>query len=172
MPILIGFGFLIAAALLLATKADKHAPKMGGELTPIPIVVEATLDDKIMYAAKKYGVDWRLVKAVAMTESSLDPNAKNPNDPSWGLMGITPAVAEDYGLVKDHYNPTDAEIAMLREPQTNLNIGAWLLAKLLKRFPWDGAIQAYNEGPANYDAGKRVPEYLAKVKQHYAELVK
>ena len=139
-------------------------------MTPIPTQVRATLDEQIRYAAQKYGVDWKLVKAVAMTESSLDPNSKNPNDPSWGLMGITPAVAEDFGIVKDYHNPTDAEIAMIREPQTNLNIGAWLLAKLLKRFPWDAAIQAYNEGPANYDAGRRVPEYLAKVKQHYSEI--
>ena len=170
MPVLIGFGFLIAAALLFAKKVEKTVPKMGGEMTPIPTQVRATIDEQIRYAATKYNVDWRLVKAIAMTESSLDPNSKNPNDPSWGLMGITPAVAEDFGIVRDYHNPTDAEIAMIREPQTNLNIGAWLLAKLLKRFPWDAAIQAYNEGPANYNAGKRVPEYLAKVKQHYSEI--
>ena len=172
MPILIGFGFLIAAALLLAKKTDAYAPKMGGDMTPIPTVVKATLDDQIRYSAQKYGVEFKLVKAVAMTESSLNPNASNPSDPSWGLMGIMPILAEDFGIVKDYHNITEAEKAMIRDPQTNLNIGAWHLARLTKKYPFDTAVQMYNCGETGYNRGVRVPEYLAKVKQHYAELSK
>lgn len=172
MPILIGFGFLVAAALLLAKKANTYAPKMGGEMTPIPTVVKATLDDQIKYAAAKAGVDWKLVKAIAITESSLNPLASNPNDPSWGLMGIMPILAEDYGIVKDWHNPTTAEIAMIRDPQTNLNIGAWHIGRLLKKYPLDTAIQMYNCGETGYRNGVRVPQYLAMFKAHYAEVAK
>ena len=169
MPVIIGFGFLMAAALLLSKKVEA-ATRSVRELTPIPTVkITSSLDEMIKEAAFKYGVDARIVKAVAMTESSLDPNASNPSDPSYGLMGIMPILAEDFGIVKDWHNVTEAEVAMIRDPETNLRIGAWYLSRLLSKYPFVTAIQMYNVGEAGYNSGHRNSGYLAKVKAHYAE---
>ena len=115
-------------------------------------------------------MDAALVKAVARTESSLNPNASNSSDPSWGLMGIMPILAQDYGIVRDYRNPTAAEIAMIREPQTNLFIGAWNLSRLLKKYSFGIAVQMYNVGEKGYNVdGHRAPDYLEKVTGYYNE---
>lgn len=155
----------ILSVMLLLKQKGAYASK---ELTAIPTVETVSdLDAMILYSANKYRVDPALVKAVAMTESSLNPYAKNPDDPSWGLMMIMPILAEDFGIVRDWHNPTEAEISMLRDPQTNLNIGAWHLNRLLEKYTFDEAVQMYNVGETGYKNGRRNSDYLSKVKRYY-----
>ena len=167
--LLVGIGLMLGAILLMSKKAQAAVKEM--VQIPIQVVEPSTpLDSMIKEAAFKYSVDWKLVKAVAMTESSLNPNASNPKDPSYGLMGIMPILAEDFGIVRDYHNPTDAEIAMIRDPQTNLNIGAWHLHYLTGKYPFDAAVQMYNVGERGYNEGRRNSDYLAKVKSHLGEI--
>ena len=118
---------------------------------------EHSFDELISQAAMRYGVDENLVRAIIKQESNYDPNAENPFDPSYGLMQITAGAATDYGL-------TDLSPEKLKDPQTNLLCGTWYLAHFLDRYDLDASIQMYNEGEGNYLQGKRVPDYLAKVK--------
>ena len=168
--IILGIGGILAALMLLQKKKDGPAP-FYDFTDPAPAAPapdwSGSIDSMISYAASKYHVDANLVRAVAMTESSLNPNAVNPSDPSYGLMQIMPILAEDFGIVKDYHNPTAAEIAMIKDPQTNLRIGAWHLSRLLAEYPFDVAIQMYNVGERGFNEGRRAPDYLKKVKGYY-----
>ena len=161
-------GGVLALLLLIAKKAEggTYIDFTGPSPEPKPV---SSIDSMITYAANQYHVDAALVKAVAMTESSLNPNAVNPSDPSYGLMQVMPILAEDFGIVKDYHNPTDAEIAMIREPQTNLRIGAWFLSKLLAKYNVETSIEMYNVGEHGWLEGRRNPAYVAKVKGYYDE---
>ena len=164
MTVIVGFGLLMGALLLLVKKAETS-------VKPIAATVSAKdeIENMISYAAAKYGVEAALIKAVAMTESSLNPNAVNPMDPSYGLMQIMPILAEDFGIVKDWRNVTEAEIAMIKDPQTNLRIGAWHLKRLTSEYPLDVALQMYNVGVSGYKNGKRAVDYANKVLRYYNE---
>ena len=162
MTLIVGFGLLMGALLLLVKKAETATKTISAT-----VASSETIDSMISYAAAKYGVETALVRAVAMTESSLNPNAVNPMDPSYGLMQVMPILAEDFGIVKDWHNPTPAEIAMIKDPQTNLRIGAWHLKRLLAKYPLPVAIQMYNVGEAGYNKGRRNEDYLNKVLGYY-----
>ena len=165
MQIVIGCLLIVGAIIFFLVKKLGASPTGISDGTSVP----PTLDDMILAAANRYGTEAALVKAIVKVESDFDSSAVNPSDPSYGLMQITPSVAADYGLVKDPYNPSAGELTLLMDPQMNLNIGSWLLHRLLFQTggDFDTAVQMYNEGPANYRAGKRVPDYLAKVKEAY-----
>lgn len=169
--IVIGIAALFAALLLLAKKTEggTFVDYSTGEVVKPKEPILTTVDGMISYVSGKHGVPAALIKAVAMTESSLNPNATNPSDPSYGLMGIMPILAEDYGIVKDWHNATEAEIAMIKDPLTNLNIGAWHLSRLLKQYPFDDSIQMYNVGVSGFKSGRRNAEYLSRVKRYYNE---
>lgn len=164
--LILGVGFVLAAVLLMAKKAEGATSTMK-PLEPIPVREVETIDGLISYVAAKYKVSASLVKAVAMTESSLNPNATNPSDPSYGLMAIQPILAEDFGTVKEWQHPTEAELSMLMDPLTNLSIGAWQLHRLTSKYPLDTAIQMYNVGETGYNVkGYRNSKYLATVKSY------
>jgi soluble lytic murein transglycosylase-like protein len=152
----------ILAALLVAPK------KLKGQ-TPVAAPSVVTIDSIIADNANRYGVEEALVRAIIKVESDFNPNAVNPSDPSYGLMQIMPILAEDYGFVKDWHNVTEAEIAMIRLPENNVQIGTRFLAKLVKKYPQGVAIQMYNVGEAGYNSGHRAAEYLAKVTRWYNE---
>ena len=111
---------------------------------------------------KKYadlnGLDWRMLKAIAMVESTLGENPRvkrgliNPNDiqgsmsedgKSWGLMQLTVPTARDYDK--------SATEVKLNNPEFSIGISAKLLAMLNRIF--DGQerdiIMAYNQGLGN-----------------------
>src|SRR5579862_4962027 len=96
------------------------------------------------------------ILAIIWSESTGNPNAINPKDPSWGLMQITLPIAKAFGMVTDYRK--------LFDPETNVRIGAAFLAHLKKShaaaFPltdtncaWPAA---YNEGEPN--ESKHVPD--------------
>lgn len=167
--VIVGIGAVLAALFLLTKKAEGAAGEVYVDYSYTDPGTPANLEGMIDYAAQKYNVDRSLVKAVAMTESSLNPNAENPADPSYGLMQVMPILAEDFGIVKDWHNPTPAEIAMIKDPQTNLRIGAWFLGRLLKKYSLEISIEMYNVGEAGWKQGRRNSKYVAKVMRYYNE---
>jgi soluble lytic murein transglycosylase len=104
-------------------------------------------DAAIIAAARRYGVDPALVKAVVWRESKFDPHARGRAG-EIGLMQIMPAVAGDWAEAEK------VTFYSLYDPETNTRCGAWQLARLLKRYrntdnPLPYALAAYNAGPGN-----------------------
>lgn len=94
-------------------------------------------------AARETGLDWRLLAAVAFTESRFDPNAESP----WGAMGlmqVLPETAASVGI-RDR----------LKDPERNILAGARYLARLARRFEVEGVAkrQRVRFALASYNAG-------------------
>lgn len=93
-------------------------------------------------AGAQYGVPWTLVMAVMAVESGFNPDAINPNDPSYGLMQVTPPTARDRGFTGDV--PED-----LLDPVQNVELGTAHLRWLMDRSAltaWSDVLSAYNGG--------------------------
>jgi soluble lytic murein transglycosylase-like protein len=86
----------------------------------------------------KYGVDWQLLKALAQVESDENPVAKNPADPSYGLMQV---------LYPQHLNvenwPPENE-SQLYDPDYNVSIGAQIIKWNVQSFGLEKGIAVYN----------------------------
>jgi len=100
-----------------------------------------SIQDDIIAAAKKYGVDPATALAIARIESNFDPNAYNKSGAS-GLFQFMPGTAGDYGLT----NPFDAAAnidAGMRLARDNIAS----LTKKLGRAPTAGEIYlAHQQG--------------------------
>ncbi len=163
-PILI-IGGLLALMLVVPKKAQAAEPK---------ILDPNSIDAIILENSKRYGVHAPLIRAFIRVESNFNPHAINPVSASnavisYGLMQITPALAEDYGVVRDYHNPSEAEIAMILTPSLNVRIGTWQINRLLSDYPFDQAVQMYNVGITGYKRGARNADYLAKITRYYNE---
>lgn len=95
-------------------------------------------DDIFRNASQAYGVDYKLLKAIAKTESNFNPNAKSSAG-AMGIMQLMPSTAKAYG-VTDPYNP-----------EQNIMGGARYLRDLLLRAGGDKnlALAYYNAGIGN-----------------------
>lgn len=131
----------------------------------IPI---SEIERKIFLYAKANGIEPAIVMAVVRTESNFNPNAKNPSDPSFGLMQITDELAYDYGLISSWVGfPDSSEIILMMNIDNNLDVGCGFLSSLLSKYSFDQAIQSYNVGERGYFLGRRNPDYLKKVRTAY-----
>lgn len=121
----------------------------------------AELDKCFEDAAHRYGIAAELLHAIAAQESRFEPTAVGHNadgSRDIGVMQINtwwlPRLAK-YGIGEGH----------LREPCTNVHVGAWILAGNITRYgyTWD-AVGAYNAGTATTkEAGRRRENYARKV---------
>jgi soluble lytic murein transglycosylase-like protein len=114
---------------------------------------------------------WEEIAAVIWSESSGNPKACNPADPSYGLMQVTMSI----GVKFSHrvHTPVD-----LYDPDINLEAGTGFLAYLKTRYaetnpltdPKTAWIAAYNEGEPNL--WKKIPDppYIAAFVSHLSEL--
>jgi soluble lytic murein transglycosylase-like protein len=105
-------------------------------------------NDEIHAAAKDYGVDEAIVRAIIHAESAFNPNALSRVG-AQGLMQLMPATARRFGVG----NAFDAG--------QNIRGGVQYLAWLLKRFDGNLTLAAagYNAGEGAVDKYKGVPPY-------------
>ena len=108
-------------------------------------------DVPILAAARRYGVDPALVKAVVWRESRFNPRARGSRG-EIGLMQIIPAAAAKDWATAERISSFRPE--HLLDPATNTLAGAWYLEKLLKRYiqtdnPLPYALADYNAGRGN-----------------------
>lgn len=121
-------------------------------------------DGIIQKAAKQFGVEVTLIKAIIKAESSFDPNAVSSSG-AQGLMQLMPDTADDMAVG----DPFD--------PEENILGGTRYLSLLLKRFNQDKrlAVAAYNVGPTtveNHDAVPPIPQtrqFVDRVMRFYRE---
>jgi len=70
---------------------------------------------------EKYGVDWKLLKAIAIVESDETPLAENPADPSRGIMQILCKTNLKGDVINkfnvDNWPPPDADYLFLSRIQ-------------------------------------------------------
>ncbi len=110
--------------------------------------LEHSQDAPIRAAAKRYGVDPALVKAVVWRESRFHPHVRGRAQ-EIGLMQIREDAAREWADA-EHLANFDHELCL--DPGTNTLAGTWYLKKLLKRY-------AYTDNPipyalADYNAGR------------------
>lgn len=111
---------------------------------------ERRYNPQIVEAARRYGIDPALVKAVVWKESAFNPLARGLAG-EIGLMQVRTLAAQEWAQAEKI--PAPSPLA-LENPQTNTFIGAWYLAKLLKRYrqtdnPVAYALADYNAGRSN-----------------------
>ncbi len=101
----------------------------------------------IREAAEKYGIDPKLVSAVAEVESGFEPQAVSATG-AVGVMQLMPETADSLGV-----NPYD--------PSQNIDGGARYLKQMLDTFDGDlrKAVAAYNAGPEAVREYGGVPPY-------------
>ncbi|WP_170211690.1 lytic transglycosylase domain-containing protein [Rhodoferax bucti] len=180
------FSLFFRASLRAQSKgAEAAAPEAavpeGPELSP---KLAAFFDNSPRYrkaqpllqeAARKYRLDYELLKALVTTESGFEPTAVSPKG-AIGLMQVMPDTARRFGVDSDRWLSVEAKLA---DPKINVGIGARYLRLLLDLFPGrtDLALAAYNAGEgAVQKAGNKVPNfketqnYVATVTELYAAL--
>jgi soluble lytic murein transglycosylase len=119
-------------------------------------------EEIIQQAAKRFGVDNALVKAVIQAESDFDHRAVSRKG-AQGLMQLMPETADDMGVG----NPFN--------PEENIFGGTRYLSLLLKRFNNNLrlAVAAYNAGPEMVDSHQGIPpftetrSFVQKVMDYY-----
>ena len=115
-------------------------------------------DGIIQDAARRYGVDFSLLKAIIRAESSFNPQAISRKG-ARGLMQIMPQ------------NFRTLEIQDPFDPKQNIMGGARYFRSLLDRYEGKVALTlaAYNAGPSAVDRYRRIPPYVET--QDYVEKV-
>lgn len=134
-----------------ATASSQRAGRIPVVTTPSVSEVHSPTDsaylDTIQRAAQKYGVDPKLVSAVAEVESGFNPNAVSSAG-AVGIMQLMPETAASLGV-----NPYDT--------QQNIEGGARYLRQMMDAFPGDlrRAVAAYNAGAQAVREYGGVPPY-------------
>jgi soluble lytic murein transglycosylase-like protein len=105
------------------------------------------LDNLILKAAQKEGVNPKLVRALVKRESGGKTCAVSAKG-ARGLMQLMPATQADLGVT----DPFDAEL--------NVNAGVKYLKQMLDRYDGNAALAlaAYNAGPQRVIPGGKIPD--------------
>lgn len=132
-----------ASALLCAS----HSVGAAAPLVVRPGANTQSVDDLFRKWGAVYGVEWRLLKAVARKESRLNPNAVNDADnESIGLMQVLCRPDGQggcaNGLKVDGWS--EATRRKLFDPEFNIRIGAQILAWNIRKYGMPKAVAVYN----------------------------
>lgn len=111
--------------------------------------LESSQDGNIVAAARRYGVEPALVKAVVWRESKFDPRARGKKG-EIGLMQIMPDTAREWAGTQTF---TLLSELTLFDAAKNIDCGVWYLGKLLARYRQADDAMPY--ALADYNAGRR-----------------
>ena len=126
-------------------------------------------------ASSEFAVELALLKAVAAAESGFDPDAVSPKG-AIGLMQVMPATAGRYGVAGDSKRSIEAK---LRDPQTNIRLGARYLADLHRLYPkqphlvlasynaGEGAVRQYNDTVPPYPETRGYVELVGELQRAF-----
>lgn len=120
------------------------------------------------------GVDWRLLKAIAQVESSLDPAAEHPLGLSSGLMQVMCAPAHAQRC-RNRFDIDGWPVtrAQLHDPDINVHLASQILAWNLRTYGLLQGIAVYNSRSAR-GAPRSGPfpnqPYVDKVLRRYRAL--
>ena len=108
-------------------------------------------------AGAVYGVDEKLLMAIAHKESTFTPSIVARGG-AVGLMQIMPSTGSIYG----------ATPAQLKDPRTNINIGASILGSGVKNYgDTVKALSAYNQGTTRVNRGNYSTAYATRILTAY-----
>lgn len=118
----------------------------------------ANINALINQSSQKYGVDPKLVSAVAQAESNYTPNAVSDAG-AVGVMQLMPDTASSLGVTN------------IYDPRDNIEGGVKYIKQLLNTFDGDvsKAVAAYNAGPQAVKNYNGVPPYAET--QNYVKKV-
>ena len=134
---------------------------------PVPSAVLALRDLAAKWAAANPPLSADEILAIVWSESTGNPQAYNPGDPSWGLMQVTTLIASAYGK----YDPADTSWHF--DPDKNMGCGSAFLADLKRRYSPnypDYWVAAYNCGEGQFIRGFMDPLYVTAFQRHMAAL--
>lgn len=102
---------------------------------------------------QKHQVDPRLLRAIAITESNLDPKAVGAAG-EIGMFQIMPNTAKHWALTTNQPIPSEKQLFRVKN---NANISAWYIREGLNEFvdkddPTAYALAFYNAGPSRVRA--------------------
>lgn len=117
-------------------------------------------DSLFQSASEKYGVDYNLLRAIGLTESSYNPNAVSSAG-AVGIMQLMPSTAKAYGVSNSY------------DPAQNINGAAQLLADLSRQYNGDTSkvLAAYNTGSgtvSKYGITSAGQKYINAVSKNYS----
>ena len=141
-------------------------PQLMDRLTEHPNL--KTYEPLLKAASSEFAVELALLKAIVAAESGFNPDAISPKG-AIGLMQVMPATAERYGLAGDKRRSLEMK---LRDPHTNIRLGARYVADLYKRYPRQQhlVLASYNAGEGAVQQYKNtIPPYPET--RNYVELV-
>ena len=140
------------------TKVNANIYSAQAETGAEKISTREQIKNIVFRAAKKHGVDEKLVNALIKQESGFNPNARSKVG-AMGLMQLMPATAKGLGVT----NPMD--------PEQNVEGGVKYLKSMLNKYTGNVilALAAYNAGPGAVDKYDGVPPY--KETQNYVKSI-
>ena len=140
------------------TETSPSAAAAASAAATASVPADSAYIDSIREAAGKYGVDPKLVSAVAEIESGFSQDAVSATG-AVGVMQLMPETAASLGV-----NPYDA--------QQNIDGGAQYLKQMLDDFGGDvrKAVAAYNAGPEAVREYGGVPPY-SETQQYVASVL-
>jgi len=121
----------------------------------------AGIEAMIRHTANSAGVDPAVMLAICRKESSFNPAAVNPADPSYGLFGIkpTPWLAH-FGYSSDY--------VQLFNAQTNATLACKIVEYFQERgFVFPDQADIYNVGETLWAKGRRNVAYRDSIKSFY-----
>jgi soluble lytic murein transglycosylase len=110
---------------------------------------EHSQDQPILAAAKRYGLEPGIIKAIVWRESGFDPSIRGQAK-EYGLMQVRAAAAGEWAGAE---RIPQFQCDTLLSPSTNTLAGAWYLRKLLRRYSQTDNPMAY--ALADYNAGRK-----------------
>lgn len=116
-------------------------------------------------AGQKYGIDPKILVAIAENESSLNCKAVNNKNRNKTIdVGIMQINSCHFKNLKHYTN----DLNNLYDARFNIHVGAWVLKKCINRFGtnWK-AVDCYNKGPGN---AHTMSVYIKRVNKHYEKI--